>query len=87
MRCWRQREPARQLANLKSVPVLILSSEASYHAAYDHCTSQYLSQAGVKNTFIRLPDRGIRGNGHMMMLERNNQDIAALIAEWVGDIK
>jgi pimeloyl-ACP methyl ester carboxylesterase len=87
MRCWRQREPAKQLTNLKSVPVLILASEASYHAAYDHCTSQYLAQAGVKNTFVRLGDRGIKGNGHMMMLEKNNQEIAALIAGWLKDIK
>ena len=87
MRCWRQREPAKQLTNLKSIPVLIIASEASYHAAYDHCTSQYLAQAGVKNTFIRLSDRGIKGNGHMMMLEKNNQEIAALMAGWLKDIK
>jgi pimeloyl-ACP methyl ester carboxylesterase len=87
MRCWRQREPAKQLTNLRSVPVLILASEASYHAAYDHCTSQYLAQAGVKNTFVRLADRGIKGNGHMMMLEKNNQEIAALISGWLKDIR
>jgi hypothetical protein len=67
--------------------VLILASEASYHAAYDHCTSQYLAQAGVKNTFVRLADRGIKGNGHMMMLEKNNQEIAALISGWLKDIR
>jgi pimeloyl-ACP methyl ester carboxylesterase len=87
VKCWRQREPARQLVNLRSVPVLIIASEASYHAAYDHCTSQYLAQAGVKNTFIRLEDRGIKGNGHMMMLEKNNQEIAALMADWLKDIR
>jgi len=87
VRCWRQREPAKQLTNLKSIPVLIVSSEASYHAPYDHCTVQYLAQAGVKNTFIRLADRGIKGNGHMMMLEKNNQEIAALMAGWLKDIK
>jgi pimeloyl-ACP methyl ester carboxylesterase len=87
MRCWHQREPAKQLTNLKSIPVLIIASEASYHASYDHCTAQYLAQAGVKNTFIRLADRGIKGNGHMMMLEKNNQEIAALMAGWLKDIK
>ncbi len=39
-------------------------------------------QAGVKNTFVRLPERGIRGNGHMMMLEKNNLEIAAFIRGW-----
>jgi pimeloyl-ACP methyl ester carboxylesterase len=83
MRCWRQAEPARKLKNLAHIPVVVLQGEASYHAPYDHCTSQWLTQAGVKNTFIRLADRGIRGNGHMMMIEKNNAEIAGVIAEWL----
>lgn len=82
--CWRQAEPARELPNLQHIPLLILTAEASYHAPYDHCTSQYLEQAGVRHTFIRLADRGIRGNGHMMMIEKNNQEIAALIEGWLA---
>ena len=82
VRCFLQAEPARQLPNLKGIPILILTSEASYHAPYDHCTARYLAQAGVKNTFLRLPERGIRGNGHMMMLEKNNLEIAALLRDW-----
>jgi pimeloyl-ACP methyl ester carboxylesterase len=83
MRCWRQKEPARALTNLRAIPVVIFSSEASYHASYDHCTAQYLAQAGVKNEFVRLADRGIHGNGHMMMLEKNNLEIARLMADWL----
>jgi pimeloyl-ACP methyl ester carboxylesterase len=83
VKCWRQKAPAHQLSNLRNIPVAIFSSEASYHAAYDHCTSQYLTQAGVKHSFIRLADRGIHGNGHMMMLEKNNLDIARVIVEWM----
>jgi pimeloyl-ACP methyl ester carboxylesterase len=82
VRCYLQAEPARQLPNLKGIPILILTSEASYHASYDHCTARYLAQAGVKNAFVRLPERGIRGNGHMMMLEKNNLEIAALLRDW-----
>jgi hypothetical protein len=33
--------------------------------------------------FIRLADIGIRGNGHFLMLEKNNLDIAAVIADWL----
>ncbi|MGE0628764.1 MAG: alpha/beta hydrolase [Hyphomicrobiaceae bacterium] len=83
VRCWRQAEPARKLVNLAGIPILILAGEASYHAPYDHCTSEYLTQAGVANTFIRLADRGIHGNGHMMMIEKNNMAIADVIAEWL----
>jgi hypothetical protein len=37
----------------------------------------------VKPTFIRLADLGIRGNSHVMMLEKNNEEIAAVIAKWL----
>jgi len=84
MRCWLQQAPARKLVNLARIPVLILTGEASYHAPYDHCTALYLEQAGVKTTFIRLADIGIRGNGHMLMLEKNSQRIAAVIAQWLS---
>ena len=83
VRCWLQKEPARQLPNLKRIPVVIIMSEASYHAAYDHCTAAYLNQAGVPNTLIRLADVGVRGNGHMMMIEKNNAAIAGVVAQWL----
>jgi pimeloyl-ACP methyl ester carboxylesterase len=82
VRCFLQAEPARQLPRLREIPILILTSESSYHAPYDHCTAKFLAQAGVKNTFVRLPDVGIRGNGHMMMLEKNNLEIAAFLRRW-----
>jgi pimeloyl-ACP methyl ester carboxylesterase len=82
VRCWLQGGTPRQLANLQGVPVLIVVSEASYHTSYDHCTSLYLDQAGVKHDFVRLPEAGIRGNAHMMMLEKNSDEIAALLVNW-----
>jgi hypothetical protein len=82
-RCWMQKAPARLLLNLAKVRHLIVTSEASYHANYDHCTVKFLEQAGVHPTFIRLADVGIRGNGHMMMLEKNNMEIAAVISAWL----
>jgi hypothetical protein len=58
-------------------------SDASYHASCDHCTAAYLTQAGVANIFIHLADRGIHGNGHMMMLEKNSDAIAGVIEGWL----
>lgn len=85
-RCWEQAAPARKLANLADIPVLVVQTEASYHAPYDHCTVNYLRQAGVtKTTYIRLADLGIKGNGHMMMLEKNNLQIAAVAAKWLRE--
>jgi pimeloyl-ACP methyl ester carboxylesterase len=84
MRGWLQAEPARRLANLQRIPVLVVQGEASYHAPYDHNTVAYLRQAGVPTTFIRLADLGIRGNGHMLMIEKNNEEIAAVAADWLA---
>ena len=86
VQCWLQRPPARQLTNLAKTPILILTAEASYHAPYDHCSVKFLEQAGVHPTFVRLSEAGIHGNGHMMMLEKNNADIAELIARWLGKL-
>jgi pimeloyl-ACP methyl ester carboxylesterase len=83
VRGWLQAEPAHKLPNLARIPILILVAEASYHAAYDHVTAAYLTQAGVPNTFLRLQDVGIRGNGHMMMLEKNSDAIAGVIRDWL----
>jgi pimeloyl-ACP methyl ester carboxylesterase len=83
VRCFEQTSPARQLPRLAHMPILVLTSEASYHASYDHCTVNYLRQAGVKPTFIRLADLGIKGNAHVLMLEKNSADIAAVIAKWL----
>jgi pimeloyl-ACP methyl ester carboxylesterase len=85
VRCWLQPEPARQLPNLQQMPIVIVVSEASYHAPYDHCTSRYLRQAGVRHEFVRLADVGIRGNGHMMMLEKNNLAIAEWLERWASE--
>jgi len=82
-RCRLQAEPARRMPTLAGIPILILAAESSYHAVYDHCTSKYLAQAGVANTFVRLEDVGIHGNGHMLMIEKNNLDIANFIDQWV----
>jgi pimeloyl-ACP methyl ester carboxylesterase len=84
VRCWLQKAPARQLTNLQKMPILIVTSEASYHAPYDHCTVNFLEQAGVHPTFVRLGNAGIHGNGHMMMLEKNNMQIADMMVRWLA---
>jgi pimeloyl-ACP methyl ester carboxylesterase len=81
--CWMQKGPARQLVNLKNIPAMVMAAEASYHQVYDHCTVKYLNQAGMKTEYIRLQDKGIHGNGHMVMIEKNNLDIAKVIDDWV----
>jgi pimeloyl-ACP methyl ester carboxylesterase len=81
--CWKMGGAPRKLVNLVGKPVLILAGEASYHAQYDHCTAQFLTSVGVANDFVRLEDKGIKGNGHLMMVEKNNLEIARLIDRWL----
>lgn len=75
--------PARKLANLANIPVLVVTGQASYHAQYDWCTVEYLRQAGVEVEHFELGDRGIFGNGHMMYMENNSDEIAAEIHQWI----
>ncbi len=83
IRCWLQAEPARQLPNLAKVPAVIVTGEASFRATMDDCTGAFLAQAGAKPDRLALAEHGIHGNGHMMMLEANNQQVADAIIEWI----
>jgi pimeloyl-ACP methyl ester carboxylesterase len=83
VKCWRQREPARKLVAVGDRPILYLATEASFYAPYNHCTVGYLKQAGVEVSFVKLADIGLRGNGHMMMMEKNSDAIAQVIIEWL----
>ena len=56
VRCWLQKEPARKLPNLARIPIVIIVSEASYHAPYDHCTVG-LSDAGRRAQHAHPPRR------------------------------
>ena len=81
--CWMQKAPARQLVNLKGIPSVVVAAEASYHQLYDHCTVKYLNQAGMKVEWMPLQSKGIHGNGHMVMIEKNNLEIAKVLDQWV----
>jgi pimeloyl-ACP methyl ester carboxylesterase len=83
-KCWAQKSPARQLPDLAKTPILIVTGESSFHAPYEHCVVKYLEQAGVHPTWLDLGKAGVHGNGHMMMLEKNNLQIADLITKWLG---
>ncbi|KAK7054350.1 hypothetical protein VNI00_003544 [Paramarasmius palmivorus] len=74
----------RSLKNLKGLPVLVVTGEASYHASYDYCTAAYLRQAGVERTeHYELGKIGIKGNGHFVFLERNSDEVWELVDRWI----
>jgi pimeloyl-ACP methyl ester carboxylesterase len=81
--CLLQTEPAKQIVNLKKFPILMYTTEASYHAFYDHCTYEYLKQAGVNPDWLQLKDIGIHGNAHFSFMEKNNMEIVPLLDMWI----
>lgn len=82
--CTLQGGTPRKLVALSKIPVMLAVSESSYHAPYDHCTASYLKQAGVPVEFVRLANHGIKGNGHMMMIEKNNLEVAGFVQGWLA---
>ena len=82
--CYVQAEPARKLANLKNIPIVVVVSEASWMAPFNHGVTDFLTQAGAKAELMRLEEQGVRGNGHMVMSEKNSDDVAAAIERWIA---
>ncbi|MCH2669698.1 MAG: alpha/beta fold hydrolase [Gammaproteobacteria bacterium] len=83
--CWLQEEPAKQLVNFLDVPILSISADGTYHRVFDACIPKWLNQAGAQTDFFRLEEVGISGNGHMMQLELNSDDIIEFIHEWIQE--
>ena len=86
--CILQSEPARKLVNIAKVPQLQILGEASWHAVWDYCSVKFLRQAGCEVEFVRLEERGLRGNGHFSFLERNNIRIAeGVVLPWLEKLE
>ena len=49
-------------------------------------TIDAIQKVGGSAKFSLLPEAGIKGNTHMMMLDKNNLQIADLVMTWLGDI-
>ncbi|KAM0201261.1 hypothetical protein ACHAPA_002435 [Fusarium lateritium] len=73
----------RKLINLAKIPTTIVTAHASSHGMYDWATVYFLNQAGVKCGLIRLEERNILGNGHLMFLEKNSDEVAQVVLDWI----
>jgi pimeloyl-ACP methyl ester carboxylesterase len=71
------------LHNLRKVPHAFVTAEASFHTSYDWATVKFMRDAQVAVDWIRLERHGIRGNGHLMFLEKNSDQVASLIHYWI----
>jgi hypothetical protein len=78
-----------QIKTLAKVPTLIIFGDnltGSWLTSYSNCQSYAASikAAGGDATIIHLPDIGIYGNSHMMMLDKNNLQVADVILKWIA---
>jgi pimeloyl-ACP methyl ester carboxylesterase len=44
-----------------------------------------IRSAGGRASVLMLPDIGMRGNSHMLMMDRNNREIADVLRKWIED--
>ena len=81
-----QGQTPQRLTALASVPVAIVTAEASSSAVSDPDIAAALRQAGLRVEHIRLAERGIRGNGPMVMMEKNNREALRPVLDWMRDV-
>lgn len=51
------------------------------------CSKKALVQAGANVNYTYLPDRGVRGNGHLLLGELNNAEVAEILVELLDSME
>jgi len=69
----------------KCVLVITGTDDLDHAREVDGAIVTWLNANGARADFCFLADRGIVGNGHMLMLEENSDEIAAIILDWLDD--
>jgi pimeloyl-ACP methyl ester carboxylesterase len=73
-------------ARLAPVPAAIVTAEAS--ASPDPVAAAAAwNDAGLRAEGIRLAERGIRGNGPMLMMEKNNREALRPVLDWLRSVE
>lgn len=85
-----------QIATLAKVPILVVFGDhretptglptlPTWQARFEACEAltNRIRSTGGQADMLAPPQRGIRGNSHMIMQDRNNLQIADLILQWL----
>ncbi len=64
-----------------------ISTRPSWQQSFDSCQDLIgrIKEAGGPAQMLNPPERGIRGNSHMIMQDKNNLQIADLILQWIDE--
>ncbi len=68
----------------KRILVLTGTEDLDHSREVDGAIAAWLNANGASADFCFLADRGIVGNGHMLMLEQNSDQIAGIILDWLA---
>jgi pimeloyl-ACP methyl ester carboxylesterase len=87
-----------QIKTLATVPILVVFGDhrdtptglpalPTWQARFEMCQALIgrITRAGGRAEMLAPPDRGIRGNSHMIMQDKNNLQIADLILKWIDE--
>jgi hypothetical protein len=85
---------AASIATLARIPTLIMFGDyldqvsggpANWQMSFETCQTyiEQVNDAGGDALMMYLPDLGIRGNSHMLMQDRNSNELAELVLEWI----
>lgn len=77
-----QAEPAHKWKNLQHIPIGWMTSEFGGGGS-PVSNVEFLKQVGCQAEMIRLRDYGIIGNGNLMLMEKNNHEVFAVLRDWL----
>lgn len=96
--CLQDTLTSAQIETLAGIPLLVVYGDhlsastelpgnvPGWQQRFDGCKALIgrIRQAGGRADMLYPPERGIHGNSHMIMQDRNNLQIAGLIMEWIA---
>jgi pimeloyl-ACP methyl ester carboxylesterase len=86
---------ADQIAKLAKIPTLVMFGDhlndmpaggiANWATSFDSCNAYVaaVNKAGGDAEMMHLPAMGIKGNSHMLMQDRNSDQLADLVIAWI----
>ena len=87
-----------QIKTLATLPILVVFGDyrdtptglptlPTWQARFEGCQAMIdrITSAGGQAEMLAPPERGIRGNSHMIMQDKNNLQIADLILQWIDE--
>jgi pimeloyl-ACP methyl ester carboxylesterase len=77
-------DPAdRRIPGLTATPVAVVTGGVSAFAGFAPQVVAFLTAAGAQAEHLHLPDHGVAGNGHALILEANSDEAVRPVISWI----